>query len=514
MLINEQFKKLILKTKRIPDILSVIPHAKEFELNGENLIAVPHKIEESLVLKNLGFKKTPAPILSYYDFPARFKAMRLQRKTAAFLTMNKRALCLNAPGTGKSVSTLWAADYLLECGIAKKILIVAPLSTVKVVWGKELKHHFSHRSFQLIIGSREQKLRALAVKGTQFYVTNHDGFTTIQKDLPIFDVVIYDEATALKNPNSNRFKVFFRWINTYNPWLWLLTGTPISQSPVDAWTLARLVNNPHVPRSFTAFRELVMNRVSTFKWVAKPNALETCMQVLQPSIRHSLDEFKELPETVFLNHECPMSANQHKSYKEMREQAVLLAHDVSAPNAAVVMQKLLQICCGCVYGAGGERFALDFTERYNVLVDVIEEIGGKVIIFVPFRGVQDALYDLLAKRYKVSMVHGQVVGAVRNNIFDDFQDPNSPTQILLAHPKVAAHGLTLTSAKDIIWFAPIYSLEMYEQANARIRRLTTGGKTRVHHLFSTALEKELYSRLMYKKQILTDFLGLINGIND
>jgi SNF2 family DNA or RNA helicase len=86
--------------------------------------------------------------------------------------------------------------------------------------------------------------------------------------------------------------------------------------------------------------------------------------------------------------------------------------------------------------------------------------------------------------------------------------------VLLAHPKVASHGLTLTRAKDIIWYAPIYSLEMYEQANARIRRLSTEGKTRVHHLHGTAFERELYKRLQQKKRVLGEFLELVRGVNE
>ena len=140
--------------------------------------------------------------------------------------------------------------------------------------------------------------------------------------------------------------------------------------------------------------------------------------------------------------------------------------------------------------------------------------GEKVILFVPLRGVQDRLLDMLsADGYDVVSVHGDVTGAERNRIFDAFQNSDR-YHILLAHPKVAAHGLTLTRAKDIIWYAPVYSLESYEQANARIRRISTKGKTRVHHLYGTSFEKELYSRLQNKRRVLADFLEMIQGVNE
>lgn len=195
--------------------------------------------------------------------------------------------------------------------------------------------------------------------------------------------------------------------------------------------------------------------------------------------------------------------------------------------------------CGVVYGNDGARVKLDYTGRYDSLKEIMEEIGilpdpkripiatlsdggdagivtksEKVIVFVPLRGVQDSLLDLLRKDgYDVASVHGDVTGTERNKIFDAFQNSDR-YHILLAHPKVAAHGLTLTRAKDIIWYAPVYSLEMYEQANARIRRISTQGKTRVHHLYGTTFEKELYHRLQNKRRVLADFLEMIKGVNE
>jgi SNF2 family DNA or RNA helicase len=144
---------------------------------------------------------------------------------------------------------------------------------------------------------------------------------------------------------------------------------------------------------------------------------------------------------------------------------------------------------------------------------LIEEIGGKVIIFVPLKGVQhDLLKKLRADKYEVELVNGDVSKTARDQIFNDFQHTDKP-QILLAHPQVAAHGLTLTRAADIIWFAPIYSLERYEQANARIRRLSTVGKTNVWHIWATKFEAELYRRLRRKQNVLAEFLDLVRGIN-
>lgn len=513
MLVIPDKRKIVIDSTANDNVLTCIPHAKKLTLNGKEMVALHYGVDESLVLKNMGFS-VPAPILQYYQWPGRFKPMEHQKDTAAFLSMNRRALCLNAPGTGKSISSIWAADFLLDEGIAKKVLIVAPLSTLTVVWGRELKHHLPHRSFVVCTGTREKRERLLATPGVQYIIINHDGFTNMQDKLDDIDVVIYDEATALKSPSSQRYKVFAKWMEKRQPWLWLLTGTPISQTPADAWTLARLVQSPNAPKSFTTFKDMVMQKVSTFRWIPRGDSLETCKKVLQPSIRFSLDECKDLPDTNFVGRKTTMTKQQDKAFKDMKDKAVTIfaEGEVTAPNAAVVLSKLLQICCGVVYGEGA-TIAIDASERYNSLTELVEEIGDKVIIFVPLRGVQDWLAEKLkADGYDVASVHGDVNKNDRNQIFNDFQHTDS-IRILLAHPKVAAHGLTLTRAKDIIWYAPIYSLEQYEQANARIRRLTTTGKTSVWHLYATAFEAELYRRLRAKKNTLAEFLALVRGVN-
>jgi len=512
-------KKTLVFAPHDPDtVLDFIPHAKKFEHNGTAFVAVPHKPEESIVLRNMGLRDIPAPILLYYNWPGRVKAMSHQKSTSAFLTTYRRALCLNAPGTGKTLAALWAADYLLTEGVIKKVLIVAPLSTLLPVWGKELRHHLPFRQFEILTGSRQRRIDLLTNSKAQFFIINHDGFTILTDYFNDIDLVIYDEATALKTPSSQRFRIFYKWVERRDPWLWLMTGTPIAQSPVDAWALAKLAKSEYVPRSYTAFRELVMRKVSNYRWVPRPEALEICKKVLQPSIRYSLEECRELPEVVHIYRETELSKTQAAAYKQMEENAVVWFQQnaVVAVNAAVLLAKLLQIACGVVYG-DAEQIRIDAKHRLESLCELLEEIGveqgEKVIVYCPLRGVQDWLeQELIHKKYEVASVHGSVSKSDRDDIFNTFQNTER-IQILLAHPKVAAHGLTLTRAKSIIWFSPIYSLEQYEQANARIRRLTTDSRTAIYHLYATPLEKELYRRLQHKKSVLSDFLNLVKGVN-
>lgn len=513
MLVVKEQRKIVLDTSINDRIAALMPHAKVVRDQGRELLAIPHGVQEHIVLRNLGVT-TPPPISEYYDWPARFDPMEHQIATAEFLSSNKRALCLNAPGTGKTISSIWAADFLLESNEATKVLIVAPLSTLKEVWGRELKMHLPHRTFKIVTGTRKKRQQLLETPGVQYFIINHDGFTSMQKQLGKFDVVIYDEATALKNPSTIRFKSFFKWTKEHEPWLWMLTGTPISQTPADAWTLARLVKSPHVSGSYTHFKETVMQKVSQFKWVPRKDALDTCKKVLQPSIRFSLDECKDIPDTNYIDRVTELTSPQKKAFKEMQERAVVIFSEghVAAANTAVMLSKLLQICCGIVY-SDETSIEVDAKHRYNSLTDLLDEISDKAIVFIPLKGVQHWLQDrLTADGYDVALVNGDVGKNARDEIFNNFQHTDTP-QILLAHPKVAAHGLTLTRSKHVIWFAPIYSLEQYEQANARIRRISTEGKTTVWHILATRFEAELYRRLRQKQNVLSEFLDLVQGVN-
>ena len=257
-----------------------------------------------------------------------------------------------------------------------------------------------------------------------------------------------------------------------------------------------------------------MQKVTTFKWIARPEALDICKKVLQPSIRFDLAQCKDLPETVYIDRQCELTPDQADVFREMKQEACVVAANISAANAAVMFQKLLQIACGVAYDSDGNNVSFDDTDRIDTLMEVVSEISDKVIIYVPLRGVQERLYNhFVGAGYDVAMVNGDVSKSQRDDIFNKFQNTDG-IQVLLAHPKVASHGLTLTRAKSIIWYAPIYSLEMYEQANARIKRLTTEGKTVVYHIYATNFEQELYRRLKHKQRVLTSFLDLVKGVNE
>lgn len=473
---------------------------------------VPHKVKEVQQLRELGIK-APSPILHYYNWPGQFTPYEHQRMTAAFLTMHSKGLVLNQIGTGKSMSALWAADYLKTVGLVRKVLILSPLSTLERVWGDAIFKELYHRKHVVLHGTAARRKKLLKTEA-DFYIINHDGFNIIAEDaIGMFDLVIVDEAAVLRNMSTNRYKHFKRWMDK-NPdtRLWLMTGTPTPNEPTDAWTLAKLVESPYVPQTFTRFRDQVMMKVGQWNFVPRPESTEIVRQILQPAVLYNRDECFDLPETIIQTRRVELTKEQRDHYNTMMRQLVIeMENDetsISAANEAVKVQKLVQIACGVAYTDDGQDFEVDCSPRVSAVEEVIEEAGEKVIIFVPLTGALKMLERRLSQRWSVAVVNGEVSSKARDKIFYDFQHSKDP-RVLIAHPATMAHGLTLTAASTVIWYGPITSNEHYVQANGRVERIGKRHVSNVVHIEATDLEHKMYHRLANKQKLQGLLLDLI-----
>mgnify|MGYP003344525174 FL=1 len=511
MLVVEKAKTLALKLNNPNRVLDSIPTAKTVEVRGVPLVLTPHSLDEVRVLRNLGIN-APSPILHYYNWCGQYTPYEHQRQTAAFLTLHPRGLVLNEIGTGKTQSSLWAADYLMKIGAVKKVLILSPLSTLERVWGDAIFTGFHHRKFVVLHGTAERRKKLLNTEA-DFYIINHDGFPIISEQAHgKFDLIIVDEAAVLRNPSTQRFKVFRKWMDNNNSTpLWLMTGTPTPNDPTDAWALAKLVNSPYCTKTFTSFREQVMMKIAQWKFVPRPEAVDIVKHILQPAVRYTREECFDLPDTVIQTRQVELTAEQKKHYTQMLRHFVTEMSQegtITAVNEAVKIQKLVQIACGVAYGDDGRNIELDCTPRINLVKEVIEEAGEKVIVFVPLTGTLHMLEKELSKHWTVGVVNGEVSSSKRNQIFHDFQHEKHP-HVLLAHPATMAHGLTLTSASTIVWYGPVTSNEQYVQANGRIERIGKKHTSNVIHIEATDLEYKMYERLKNKQKLQGLLLDLI-----
>jgi SNF2 family DNA or RNA helicase len=277
----------------------------------------------------------------------------------------------------------------------------------------------------------------------------------------------------------------------------MLTGTPAAQSPVDAYGLAKLVNPLGVPKFYSAFKDMVMYKVSQFRWINRPHADKVVFEALQPAIRYTKEECLDLPEMTYVSREVELTPMQKKYYDLLRSKLVVEAvgEQITAVNAAVGMNKLLQISCGAVYSDSGETLEFDIKNRYKVMREVIDETKQKVLIFVPFKHTIQILSDKLKDDgFTTEIISGDVSASNRADIFKRFQETPNP-RILIIQPQAAAHGVTLTAADTVIWWGPTPSLEIYAQANARAHRAGQRHPVTVVRLQGSNAEKHLYKML-------------------
>jgi SNF2 family DNA or RNA helicase len=237
--------------------------------------------------------------------------------------------------------------------------------------------------------------------------------------------------------------------------------------------------------------------------VPRPEALDIVQRALQPAIRYTLDDMIDLPEQTFTMRDVEMTPEQKKAYKDMlaKLQAEYDGGQIMAVNEAVKINKLLQIACGVAYGKNHDEIVLPAKPRLEVIKETVEESEGKVIVFVPFTSVLEHVAAYLATEYEVAVVHGGTSKADRDDIFTRFQDSKNELRVLVANAGTMSHGLTLTAATTVVWFAPIHSNEIYRQACARVRRPGQKRTTVIVHVAASDTERRMYDRLQKKESV-------------
>ena len=493
-------KALVLRT-RDPSKYTIIPKSKVIaENNGIYEVAVKWGLDEVQVLRNLGVRNVPSPITVRYDWPGRFKPMKHQVDTAAFLTLHKRAFVFSEPGTGKTLAALWTADYLMKTNRVRRCLILCPLSIMHSAWMQDLRNSVIHRS--AIVAHHTQATRRIEmVQGAyDFVITNYDGLNLIADEINNdgrFDLIIVDEANAYKNVSTKRWKSLQQILKPDTK-LWMMTGTPASQSPLDAYGLAKLVNPTGVPKFFTAWRDVTMNKVTMFMWIPKIDAQEKIHEALQPAIRFTKAQCLDLPPVITETREVPLTPQQKKYYNMLKEQMLVKAagETITAINAAAEVNKLLQISAGAAYTDNAEVVTFDCSPRLNVLMEALEETDRKVLVFAPYRHSIDTIYEYLTiNNFKVEVIHGDIPATKRTRIFKQFQEEAEP-RVLVIQPQAAAHGVTLTAADTVVFWGPVMSTETYIQCCARSdRKGQDSDKVTVIHIQGSEIERKMFKRL-------------------
>lgn len=492
----------------------------------DEFLVIPNELTTLQAMMRRGIP-VPEPMADY-DWPMRpgKKPWRVQKMMANFQVLNPGCFNLSEMRTGKTLGSLWAADYVMQKEPGTKCLIVGQLSTLERVWGDAIFENFlGRRTYTVLTGSAERRSRLLE-RDTDFYIINYEGLnigagrakggctlTGLSRAIAErtdLQIALIDEASAYSDPGTLRSRVA-RQVLSGRKYVWLLTGTPTRSVPTDAYGIAKIVNNSF-GESFRSFKLRTMSQISQFKWLPKRSAKEDVAKLLTPSIRFTQADCFDATDLVIMQRAAPLSTEQSKLSAKLRQQLLIEMESggtVEAVNEAALRSKLLQISCGEVYDDKHEAHHIDNTPRMSVLREIIEEAPTKVIVFAPFTSVIRSIASALHPTFDTMICDGNVKGDARNETLKAFQDPQHPSRVLVAHPGPIARGLDLTAAATVVWFSPTDKQEDYTQANQRINGPHQTHPRTIVQISAQAVEREIYRRLDAQESLSGAILKLI-----
>jgi SNF2 family DNA or RNA helicase len=391
-------------------------------------------------------------------------------------------------GMGKTVSTLSAVSQLMHDRFeVNKVLVIAPLRVAEDTWSREVDKwdHLNYLKISKVLGPEKKRIEALQDQA-DIYVINRENVVWLveyyKKRWP-FDMVVIDELSSFKSSKANRFRAL-RKVRPLIKRLVGLTGTPAPNTYIDLWPQLYLLDQgERLGKTLTEFRNNFFipdkrNQAIIYSWKLKDGAKKQIDEKIK-DICFSMrtEDYLQLPKRVNRTFTVNISDKAMKHYRELEEELVLELdnEEVSASNAAVLSNKLLQMANGAIYD--DEKNVVEIhQEKLKALEDIIEWAdGNSVLVFYAYKHDRDRIHDYFSKK-KIT---------VRDlKTSKDIKDWNDGTvEVMLSHPASSGHGLNLQDGGHIIvWFGLTWSLELYQQANARLDRQGQINNVIVHHL--------------------------------
>lgn len=407
-------------------------------------------------------------------------------------------------GLGKTLASLTAIDELLNTfEVTDNVLVIAPLSVAKQTWTDEIDKwdNLNHLTFSKILGKPQERIAALHKKA-DVYLINRENVEWLVEyfghSWP-FKTVIIDELSSFKSSKAKRFKAL-RKVRPRMDRVVGLTGTPSPNSLMDLWSQIYLLDQgERLGKTITSYRNKYFvpdqkngNIVYSYRLI--PGAEEAIYRNIDDiCVSMKAKDYLKLPPRTDNVVDVELSATDTKKYKELEREYVLElgTSDVVASNAATLSNKLLQLSNGCIYDENGDPKVIH-QKKLDALEEIIEASQGQpVLVFYQYK------HDLtrIQKRFKEAKVLDVSAG--------DIQKWNAgKIPILLAHPQSAGHGLNLQQGGHIIvWFGLTWSLEFYQQANARLDRQGQKEPVIIHHLVTKGTIDEQVMRALKNKEV-------------
>jgi hypothetical protein len=488
---------------------------------ADQFFAVPHNLQNAIVLRHYDYPVAPIITDANYDFPIEPGKTPLphQKIYANFSAMHPKMFNLGDAGTMKTLGTLWGADFLMRQFPpgTTRALIVAPLTILDTVWGTGVFRNFAgRRTFKILTGDENKRLKLLN-EPADFYIINPDGVKVGAKSRPKRElkgfsaalaarddikIMIIDEASGYKDHTTFRWWCFNKAFHD-RPFLWQLTGTPTPNRPTDAYGMAKLANNAF-GKSFTAFQMESMVRVSNFLWKPQKDGYDKARRLLVPAVRFALDEIWDGPPMTIQRRKVDLTDEQKNLMKQLKIelQVQIKGGAISADNEAAARQKFIQISLGAIYDKKHDAHIVDATPRYKEMEAIVESTSRKVLIFVPITSIVHRVIKHLRAAWKkdglpwtCDFINGEVNSNKRPAIIRGFaSDPNF--KVVVVDPQATAHGINeFVVADTVIWMGCTDKAELWIQGNARVRRPGQKHPSTCFQLVSNKLEEEIFDRL-------------------
>ena len=421
------------------------------------------------------------------------------------------------PGTGKTFVAIKAFERRRKRR-GGRALILAPKSLLRSTWAADFKKFAP--TLKVAVATADVRASTFE-QDADAYVTNIDAVKWLAKQpkafFKRFDTLIIDESSAYKHATSLRSKAAAK-ISGHFKYRRAMTGTPNGRSITDVWHQAFLLDGgERLGKSFYGFRNSVCtptqvgNSAQAIRWEDKDGAEEAVFGLLSDIvIRHRFEDCVDIPTNHRYELVYDLTPKQRKAYDQMEQTQMLMLKGkepaVIAVNAAVVANKLLQVASGAVYGVGGEAVLVD-DGRYKMVLDLVEERKHSLVFF-HWKHQRDALVAEADKRgLNFCVLDGTVDEHERDRFVTNYQA--GVYQVMFAHPKSAAHGLTLTRGTTTIWSSPTYDLELFEQGSKRQHRMGQTQKTETITLIAPGtIDERVYEILQGKNARMKHLLDL------
>ena len=433
-----------------------------------------------------------------------------QRRAVDFVIDRKRCGLILEMGLGKTASTLTAAVDLLDGCAVRKVLVVAPLRVANSVWRQEGSAwaHLKHLRFSVLTGSAQRRLAGLQVDA-DVYVINRENVVwlveTLGRKWP-FDMVVIDESSSFKNPAAQRFKALKR-VLPLTEYMVLLTGTPSPNSLLDVWAQMYLIDfGEALGRTMTSYKQRFFRQdYSGYNWEIMEGCAEKIHTLMAPkTISMSAEDYLTMPERIDLMERVTLSPADMVEYRKFEK--TLLAdlptgEEVEAQTAAVLANKLLQFSNGALYTDDQHNWTPIHTDKLDRLEEILEDNPNETVLVA-----YNYRFDL--ERLKERFPYARVLDKKQETL-DAWN--RGEIRLLLAHPASAGHGLNLQDGGAlIVWFGLTWSLEMYQQFNARLHRQGQTRSVRILHIVAAGtIDERVLSVLSTKNATQKSLLGAL-----